>query len=319
MASHTQSFTPFPTLPFELRNEIWTAALPGPRTIYLQQSHLKILPCTRVWSDVDISTTSSNALFFRIDIHHGRRHPARRRKLSRRPKYGSEAYGFTSQSKMPLAYACRESRAVVLQKQYTRAFGTAAVGPSVWINFEIDTLYVDWGYQPGGEGSRRLSYLPWDLGGDRKKVRNLAVFDADYMQDVAPTRLGYTSWIDTILLAFGNVQMLTVVDRYHDIGKGDCGDLIVWDKLVHVEASLVGFLNPGFMKREQYLRTEEVLKTLDWKHGKNVQLNANIEVHVLQRFQMFVAIRFPTPMYELPRVIQWRTVTTREVWEDYER
>lgn len=194
------------------------------------------------------------------------------------------------------------------------------MGPSVWINFEVDTLYVDWGYQPGGgAGSRRLSYLPWDFGDDRKKVRNLAVFDADYMHDLEPTRLGYTSWIDTILRGFGNVKELTVVDRYHSIEKGNCGDLVVWEKMVHVEASLVGFLNPGLMERERYLRTEEVLMTLDWKHGKNVQLKANIEVHALQRFQMFVATRFPTPTYEFLRVIQWRTVTTREVWEEYER
>jgi hypothetical protein len=149
---------------------------------------------------------------------------------------------------------------------------------------------VDWGYyhyQPREGGSKRLSYLPLDFSEDRKKMRSLALFDCDYMNAIGPTRLGYAGWVDTLLRGFGNVQKLTVVDRDHGV-EGQCGELVIWHKVVHVEASLVAFMHPELMAAERYLKTEEVLKKLDWKHEKAVELKANIEVDALQRFHRMV-------------------------------
>jgi hypothetical protein len=63
---------------------------------------------------------------------------------------------------------CQESYKVV-RKQYSKAFGTEASAPTTLFNFEIDTLYLDWGCILR-DGVPRISFNEHELSDDIKLV-----------------------------------------------------------------------------------------------------------------------------------------------------
>jgi len=93
------------------------------------------------------------------------------------------------------------------------AFGSEVVAPSTLLNFEVDTLYLDWGYwispfPPPTSPDRgwielgNLEFWPEDLSEDVLKVRNLAIYNGTEEYPIAqPLHL----WFAQILVRFGNV------------------------------------------------------------------------------------------------------------------
>lgn len=117
--------------------------------------------------------------------------------------------GFESQCELPpLLLVCKESNAIG-RTLYNLSFGSPYSCASTWFNFDIDTLYLDWGYEcPPREWEEEVpenvfSFYPKDIS-DISKVKNLAIWTSDELCDVG-------KWFDQILGAFGNVRNFTLV------------------------------------------------------------------------------------------------------------
>jgi hypothetical protein len=67
------------------------------------------------------------------------------------PDAHDQLFQWESPAKISMASVCRESRSVV-EKSYSRTFGTVGVPPLTWFNFDIDTLYLV-GRSPNGPKS----------------------------------------------------------------------------------------------------------------------------------------------------------------------
>lgn len=119
-------------------------------------------------------------------------------------------FGFRSESKTPtLVQLCQESLAVV-EKHHSRTFGEAGAYPEVWFNLDIDTLYVDWGWDHG----HRYEYGPQTLGNFIRRVKNPAVYhdvggflDRDYIH--------YEDFLRDLISGFSSLETLTLVNRRH--------------------------------------------------------------------------------------------------------
>lgn len=100
---------------------------------------------------------------------------------------------------------------------YTLTFSSGHRLPSVWFNFDIDTLYLDWGHDNTRRNARR-NRLPYDDFffdeiSERSKVKNLAISAEGNLQQP-------DHWHDRILKAFGNVRSLTFVQPLPRIHQG---------------------------------------------------------------------------------------------------
>ncbi|KAH9207911.1 hypothetical protein DL95DRAFT_468223 [Leptodontidium sp. 2 PMI_412] len=256
-ASTYKNFDAFPKLPIELRQDIWIAALPGPRIVHLQAKSLGTPPSYRVWSDPGTVSGRINAI------------------------------GFISQSIIPLADVCKESRRIV-ETRFTKVFGTSAVFPTVWFDFKRDTLYFD---LEEIKSSRYYysdySYGIGELGSDLMKVEYLALYD-DFLVKIWNDRDPISTVLD-IIQHCGNIKTLTVVDRQYGIVKED---LVMMSDLIYIDASLATFEN---------------------MIGKNYDREVD-ERNRHARYKVIGGLD-----YELPDIIEHKTMTTRKKMEEYEK
>ncbi|KAF4634754.1 hypothetical protein G7Y89_g3340 [Cudoniella acicularis] len=134
-------FKPFRKLPPEIRNMIWTAALPGPRVIPVQQ-----------WDGYRRPNKSSPLIAIEFE---------------------------TNPIATPLSHVCKESRSIALSRYEVAFEGIWAAGKPIYIDWKRDTLYVTTqlafeGLQchPKSDCPRSLFQIAWE-----SKVQHLAIAD----------------------------------------------------------------------------------------------------------------------------------------------
>jgi 2EXR family len=191
------SFPRFSSLPPEIRQMIWEIAA-SPRIVYLEMVPGTKHTCSRVWSDTPIDGPESMGFF----------------DLDNQPAAAQMGQGpdppeiFRTRSIPPLFYVCKESYMVATQRIYTKSFASQYSLPETWFNFELDTLYLDWGfsYDEDDPDEIGLFFDPEDLGADIKKVQNLALYSRGNPYDEPDDE-----FLSQILSDFGNVRNLTMV------------------------------------------------------------------------------------------------------------
>ncbi|KAH7355304.1 hypothetical protein BKA65DRAFT_498104 [Rhexocercosporidium sp. MPI-PUGE-AT-0058] len=191
-------FPQFPSFPLEIRQLIWQAAA-VPRIVYLEKIEQPTHMCSRVWSQTQIDGPDRMGFF---DLDH--------QPESARVGYGPlPIWGFRSRSVPVLFYVCRESYNMALSI-YSRCFGTGCSAPATWFNFDLDTLYLDWGVAEnrGAEPpDLPLEFSLMDLSDDVKRVQNLALHNNSLVDFD----------LDRILRHCGNVRSLTMVPKLIDV------------------------------------------------------------------------------------------------------
>lgn len=207
------SFPQFSSLPAEIRQMIWQVAV-FPRIVYLEMVDEAKHTCSRVWSMTSIEGPESIG-FFDLD----------NQSTADRLRHGPwPLWSFKSQSIPPLFHTCKESQRVA-ERIYSKSFGTECAPPTTWFNFELDTLYLDWGVHDEDEEEMSgvdFSFGPIDLSEDVKKVQNLAIYGGEHPLDT-PVH----EWIDHVLDYLGNVQSLTMVIPSHE--RDECANLVFFE------------------------------------------------------------------------------------------
>lgn len=192
---------------------IWEAAV-FPRIVHLERvghGHT----CSRVGSEAPFEGPHTMCFFYMDN------QPMQVRTTQVPEPY----YSFQSRSVPSLFFACRESH-LVARTIYTKSFGTDYVAPSTWFNFEVDILYLDWDHGADGEYSVvEFSFGPEHLNEDIRKVRNLAIYDGKY-----PDNIMSLVFINKVLTEFGNVKNLMFVPSYDPPLDEDCATLVFLDK-----------------------------------------------------------------------------------------
>ena len=150
-----------------------------------------------------------------------------------RPK----VFGFRSNTVIPIATVCQESRAIVAQR-FTLAFGSKSIPPTVWFDSTADTLYIDWGFSRHGREEWRLKKHPswrfsrYDLSADIQKVHRLALNDGYGIntelvpyEDYPMRKANYAEWVHDVLETFGTMKRLVHVDADMNYRAGSSDEL----------------------------------------------------------------------------------------------
>ena len=213
------SFPRFSLLPAEIRQIIWENAT-SPRIVYLEQVFERKHTCSRVWSQTSIEGPDCMG-FFDLD------HQPEEARIGAGPY---PPWGFRTRSIPPLFLVCRESYRVAKEKIYKKSFGSKCALPRTWFNFELDTLYLDWGYYEShkyGEDGILFDFDSWDFGEDIKRVQHLAIYKGKHpiCQDTGGS-------IKNVLSTSGHVQDLVLAPP--DYKPDDAGDLVFleWDDVI---------------------------------------------------------------------------------------
>ena len=205
------SFARFRDLPKELRLQIWTHSLPGPR-IVLVERHL---------FDVELDKGGEGEQQEAFD-HSNRAEPT----------YFSapSPNGFIT----ALLSTWEESRSLV-KKQYSLIFPRS----STWISFETDFLYLDWGtryfrnhYEPEHFNASFLE--DWDYLLEHpefnlslaKQVKNLILYERDRAVRFQDTKERWL--VQDVLQIFSSVEILVFADQLHNRDEDDAGEELVW-------------------------------------------------------------------------------------------
>ena len=105
--------------------------------------------------------------------------------------------------------------------------------PRTWFNFEVDTLYLDWGYyvydddDDDDDDTIEFQFFPEVLSEDVKKVQHLAIYSGKHPDSYLPAQL-----INDVLSKFGHVQNLLLA--LPDYKHGGSADLVFleWDDVM---------------------------------------------------------------------------------------
>jgi hypothetical protein len=228
-------FTLFNELPKEIRLLIWEHALPGPRIVYLQRHVLRSYDTSRVWSDKSIEDFDDQGrpTFFDMPWEGSSDEDMSYEEgLEDYWDFGRchLPFGFRSQSLPPsLIYVCQESLEVA-ERFYTKAFGDNFSFPQTWFDYEMDTLYLDWGWHDVSG----VPFVAADLGDVASEVKHLAIYNSP---DDSQSRgmEGPEERLCRILLEFGSLETLTLVNRRHkpdektsDLVFMNPMDLLIW-------------------------------------------------------------------------------------------
>lgn len=223
----------FNDLPKEIRLLIWKEALPGPRIIHLQSYQLLSYYTTRVWSDKSIEEVNDEGVPTFFDAPWGG--------SGTEEEFFNAMFSFNMGENRPcgfrsqnpshtvpnIACVCRESLEVV-ERFYTKAFGSWNAFPETWFDFEVDTLYLDWGWNSNG-----MQFSASDFAGEAPRVKHLALYQAK--DDYHVTNPGdYEDFMCEIFVDFNNLKTLTLVNKRHKPNESDSlvfmepVDLLIW-------------------------------------------------------------------------------------------
>lgn len=163
-SSHEEiSFIFFGKLPMEIRIAIWKYALPGPRIVLVEVAYLASTNFgrRRVRSDRTVPDTGPGP-WPRIEGYDEQLHKRSAKEpistaeddegwdtdddsdpFEESGDWRQRLWGIRTRCSTPaMLLACRESHNIA-SKVYCRAFGTKSALPSVWFDFEQDTLYLN--------------------------------------------------------------------------------------------------------------------------------------------------------------------------------
>ncbi|KAH6670100.1 hypothetical protein B0J14DRAFT_597873, partial [Halenospora varia] len=309
-------FPSFSLLPTEIRQQIWQYTI-QPRVVKLD-CHLLHSYSHRVWSDKDIYDYYDDDFFTERTCCWPGDECSHKSALSPR-------FGFKSQSLVSELYVCRESRAVVLPS-YTTAFWSRST-ESVWFNFQLDTLYVDW--QCAGHPD--VLWPVKELGDDIAKVEKLAIWHAKPAQlDTIMLENGegwaYRSQfpgfysgdfelkLERFLIHFSNVKTVTLVHRQHTLESDELKDLVELNGMYEIQHSL-----KTFNRATKYYYNDMERDRLDEEQDSlaNARQQSEIDLDI-----MFIVGRWIMPEldYKLPHPeIERKTITTRKRWLEYQK
>jgi hypothetical protein len=204
------SFPQFSDLPIEVRLMIWKEALPGPRIVYLEPQTKPNYTYYPVRSDVatDDYDEEGYSRFFdpewEIDIETARQ---LRNEGDIVNNFSNYYRAFKTRAPPPvLLYVCRESFRVTC-KYYERVFGTKSAFPDVWFNFEIDTLFLDWGWTLWPPELHY--YEEWFVKAELERVKYLALF-IDFRTIWALQADGEEEYLAMWLKSFPNAKKVTI-------------------------------------------------------------------------------------------------------------
>jgi hypothetical protein len=306
------TFAFFPKLPPELRRMIWKEALPGPRLVFLERLFISVPLSRRVWSNVDVND-EDNTLFLREDRRYQLR--SKRNVVSPKTIY-IRVRSQPSEQLQSLLQASSESRLFV-KESYQLAFGTEIDPPQTYFDFKRDTLLMYWDdledwYIPDNPDN---IWTPIFISQDIRKVDRVALLASDYFLSGMYLYADYSSALNRMLDEFGNIKELTLVDdqlpRQLELWcDEDDSELVVIDDVVDIETSMEIF-------EESIKYTPELDRDLREVNIFQRSLLSNVEVNADE----FAALRSRSTWatYELPQVIEYKTLTTRRIKEQYER
>jgi hypothetical protein len=207
---------------------IWEEALPGPRIVYLEPITRPNFTYFPVRSDIAIDDYDEDGYsrFFdterEIDIETAHK---LRNEGDRVQGEDNDLKGIRTRAPPPvLLYVCRESFQVTC-KHYERVFGTKSTFPEVWFNFEIDTLYLDWGWPIALE---RHYWEGWFVQAELEKVKYLALY-IDFNMVYACRFDGEEEPLAMWLPSFPNVKKVTLNRLKSCHTMGDSGTLVFTD------------------------------------------------------------------------------------------
>jgi hypothetical protein len=146
--------------------------------------------------------------------------------------------------------ACCESFAVT-SRFYTRAFGNLGVLPEIWVNFESDFIYLDW----GDDGSGRRYDIEDISDEDLERIKHAVLYEKSEFI----VRFGYESGeerLADVLSWLSNIET-AVLSRFAPIhSAAETGDLTFKDPIkigssVFLTAMDYGDANKVFQDMEQ--------------------------------------------------------------------
>lgn len=206
-----QTFYRFNDLPIEIRHIIWHKAMPGPRIVRVTYDELKGGYCTRVWSDKETTTEGNEDFFDDTEGEEGN--------IVLGETFGpGVAFALRSSKNPGIFTACKESFQLAT-KTYSLAFGTSRAMPTIWFNFDIDTLYLD------GESMESYNYeitCLADYGTDVSRVRKLAIDTTTSEWSALPFGIDY------LLGCFEHVEELAIVRHAMNSKSVDKDEELIW-------------------------------------------------------------------------------------------
>jgi len=255
-AQHQAVFTKFPELPREIRLLIWEAALPGPRIVHLKIELFRSCDfgTRRVRSDKTLACDCLHCKKYapgKEIEEHGERACTTADVAEEADNEdrgwntdddadpdeqnldGPETlWGFRTKSPAPVVlFVCRESHEVGA-KVYTRCFPSLGGCPTIWFNYQLDTLYLNL-----DSFSERI-VIP---DGARMSVNGLDHFNPEelakvenlcfYLENLGSAAKNYGRWLACLLGSFGGVKSFHAITKHstHSVWERDLTESEKWD------------------------------------------------------------------------------------------
>ncbi|KUJ09323.1 uncharacterized protein LY89DRAFT_690372 [Mollisia scopiformis] len=198
-------------------------------------------------------------------------------------------------------------------KHYQKAFGTQHMPPATWFDFEVDTLYLDWGFAYKTKSRcDHYAFGPGHIGDCAEKVKKLALWD-NYIINYTIEDDGspFEEWLRGVLVEFKHLDELVLVDRYHLNTEVQRKDLVMLDEVIAIKDAMEIFKEE---KGKPYSEEKTALVQKEhqfWRERSKRMTPA--EKKDLE------ARRRSDDDWDVPKVVSWKTITTNGRLEKYKK